>query len=110
MAKLAVRIRRYLERRNASHPIEWRCRIGVATGAVVGSIVGIQKYVYDIFGPAVNWASRLEASADPMQIVINERANELIREKFDTAPLGISDLKGVGEVETYAIVAEKAGK
>ena len=40
VAATAVRFVKYLERRNASHQLEWRCRIGIATGSVVGSVVG----------------------------------------------------------------------
>jgi len=53
MAKVTLRIRRYLERRNDAHPQEWRCRMGLNSGSVVGSLVGIQKYVYDLFWPGV---------------------------------------------------------
>ena len=42
-------------------------------GPVIGSIVGVQKYVYDIFGPGVNLAARMEALAGPMEIVVAER-------------------------------------
>lgn len=41
VAQSAVRFVRYLERRNLSHPHHWECRIGIATGAVVGSVVGV---------------------------------------------------------------------
>ncbi|MEX0582030.1 MAG: adenylate/guanylate cyclase domain-containing protein, partial [Sneathiella sp.] len=46
IASAAIRFIRYLERRNEGHPNQWRCRIGITSGAVVGSVVGIQKYVY----------------------------------------------------------------
>jgi hypothetical protein len=39
---------------------------------VIGSIVGVQKYVYDIFGPGVNLAARMEALSEPMKITISE--------------------------------------
>ena len=44
LSKVALRMRRYLEKRNQSHPTTWNFRIGLATGQLVGSMVGIQKY------------------------------------------------------------------
>ena len=59
IAKVALLVRRYLERRNHTHREQWIARIGIASGPVIGSIVGVNKYVYDIFGPAVNLAARM---------------------------------------------------
>jgi class 3 adenylate cyclase len=89
-------MRRYLERRNASHPEEWLCRIGMDSGPVIGSIVGVQKYVYDIFGLGVNLAARLEASAEPMQILVSEETCGLIRDEFSCVERGELELKGFG--------------
>lgn len=41
-------------------------RFGVHTGRVVGGIVGIEKYIYDIFGDTVNTAARMEQLSEPM--------------------------------------------
>jgi adenylate cyclase len=106
IAKVAVRFRRYLERRNASHPEQWRCRIGINTGPVIGSIVGVQKYVYDIFGPGVNLAARMEGLAEPMQIVVNASTHELIRDEFVCSDLGEMDVKGFGPMRVYSIDEE----
>ena len=108
LVKAAVRMRRYLRRRNESHPQEWICRIGIATGTVIGSIVGIQKYVYDVFGPAVNLAARLETLADPMQIVVSGAAREALAEEFEIEPLGSVEVKGFGDQALFAVTGEPA--
>ena len=108
IAKAAMRMRRYVERRNASHPTQWQCRIGIATGSLIGSLVGIQKYVYDIFGPAVNYAARMEQAAEPMQIAISGATMELIEDDFVIDELGEFDLKGFGRQPVYALVDELA--
>jgi adenylate cyclase len=110
LAKAAVRIRRYLERRNASHPEQWRCRIGIHTGPVIGSIVGVQKYVYDIFGPGVNLAARLEALAEPMQIVISQETLDLVQDEFTSTPLGEIEVKGFGLMPIYSLDQEIRGR
>ena len=106
IAKVALRVRRYLERRNASHPEQWICRIGINTGPVIGSLVGIQKYVYDIFGPGVNLAARMEAMAEPMQIVLCEESYRLIEDGFVCTDLGEAEIKGFGTLRLYSLDQE----
>jgi class 3 adenylate cyclase len=103
IARVALRMRRYLERRNASHPVQWQCRIGMTTGSVIGSLVGIQKYVYDIFGPAVNLAARLEAVSEPMQITVSDETQALIRDDFVMSERGEFEIKGFGAKTLYSL-------
>jgi adenylate cyclase len=104
----ALRMRRYLERRNASHSATWSCRIGIASGPLIGSLVGVQKYVYDIFGPAANLAARLEARCDPMNILISEETWREVRDKFRTTDLGESEIKGFGTRRVFRLDSEIA--
>ena len=106
IARVALRMRRYLERRNTSHREPWLGRIGIHSGPVVGSIVGVQRYVYDIFGPGVNLASRMETMADPMEIAITEPTHELIREEFICSERGVEEVKGFGEQRIFTLDGE----
>jgi len=109
VANTAVRFIRFLERRNASHPIKWRCRIGIATGSVVGSVVGVQKYVYDVFGPAMNLARRLQEFCEPMQIMIQDRAADLLRDKFDLQSIGNREIHGFGTQPVWRLFEHTSG-
>ncbi|WP_282610088.1 adenylate/guanylate cyclase domain-containing protein [Pelagibius sp. Alg239-R121] len=103
VANTAIRFIRYLERRNKSHPHQWHCRIGLASGAVVGSVVGIQKYVYDIFGPAVNLATRLQEFSEPMQISVQDEVAKTLREEFEIDSLGERDIRGFSSQEIWRL-------
>ncbi|GAB5436936.1 adenylate/guanylate cyclase domain-containing protein [Falsiruegeria mediterranea] len=105
VAHCAVRFLRYLERRNESHQHTWRARIGLGTGAAVGSVVGIQKYVYDVFGPAVNMASRLQMMADPMGIVAPEEMKFDLIDEFQISDFGEHQIKGLGEMDLITVEA-----
>jgi class 3 adenylate cyclase len=109
IAKLALRARRYLERRNQAHPTAWRCRIGIHTGPLIGSLVGLQKYVYDVFGPAVNMAARLEQEAQPMQILTCHQTAEAIGQDFRFSEVGELPLKGFGHCRLMALEEERGG-
>lgn len=106
VARVALRMRRYLQKRNESRSEPWLGRIGIHSGPVVGSIVGVQKYVYDIFGPGVNMAARMEAAADPMQIVISETTFRRISNEFTCTDLGEREVKGFGIQRLHSLDGE----
>jgi adenylate cyclase len=106
IARAALRMRKFLERRNTSAVNRWQCRIGIGYGPVIGSIVGVQKYVYDIFGPAVNMAARLEGLCDPMQILVSAELTERIHDDFVLRSVGTVDIKGFGLQEVFALEGE----
>ncbi|MEM6848792.1 MAG: adenylate/guanylate cyclase domain-containing protein [Pseudomonadota bacterium] len=80
----AHRFLRFLTRRNETHPSQWQARVGVAGGAVIGSVVGTQRYVYDVFGPAVTRATVLAQKARPQEILLDPAAADNIT--TDTLP------------------------
>lgn len=106
-ANAAIRFMRYLHQRNASHPIQWSCRVGIASGPVVGSVVGVQKYIYDVFGPAVIYASRLRYMAEPMTITGNGAVVAALDNQFSAAEAGTLALSGESEEPVFRISAEQ---
>ena len=96
----------YLERRNQAHPQQWLARIGINTGPVIGSLVGVQKYVYDLFGPGINLASRMESVSEPMHITLTEETRDLLKDDFLFTSLGEYDIKGFGTKRLYALDGE----
>jgi adenylate cyclase len=106
IARVALRMRRYIDRRNSAHPEPWRCRIGIHSGPVIGSVVGVQKYVYDIFGPGVNLAARMETLAEPMQIVVTDDTWQRIRDEFLGTDLGEVEVKGFGTQRVHSLDGE----
>ncbi len=109
IAKVALRMRRYLNRRNESHPHKWLCRVGIASGSLIGSLVGVQKYVYDVFGPGVNLAARLESLADPMQILTNEDMALQLGDGFLLEEHGEEEVRGFGTQVLFELKGERAG-
>jgi class 3 adenylate cyclase len=104
VANAAIRFIRYLERRNEGHPNQWRCRIGITSGPVVGSVVGIQKYVYDIFGPAVNLASRLQDCSEAMEITTNGPIYDVLRDSFRFDYRGKQEIRGFDVQDIFLLM------
>lgn len=106
LARVALRMLRYIEKRNSAHAEAWHCRIGIHSGPVIGSLVGVQKYVYDIFGPGINMASRMETLSEPMKITISESTHQLIKDDFQCEERGTFEVKGFGEQKLYFLERE----
>ena len=93
----------YLVERNKTSKIQWNIRVGINTGSVVGGIVGIKKYLYDVFGDTINTASRMESNSEPMRINVSENTWNLVKEDFRVTPRGEFEVKGKGIMRMFFV-------
>ena len=82
-------------------------RIGINTGPVVAGVVGLNKFAYDIWGDAVNVASRMETLSEPGRINISENTYQLIKEVYECESRGKVLVKNKGEMEMYFVNGTK---
>jgi adenylate cyclase len=83
-------------------------RIGLHTGSVIAGVIGIRKFIYDIWGDTVNTASRLESHGEPGRVHVSEVVFQRLQGRFDFEPRGIIELKGRGPMKTYFLNALKS--
>jgi adenylate cyclase len=95
--------------KNLSSEVETRfdIRIGINTGPVVAGVVGSKKFAYDIWGDAVNIASRMESTSENGKINISENTYELIKEKFQCSFRGEIPVKHKGMMRMYFVECVK---
>ena len=103
MVKAAIDMTEYLKQRNSKSAYTWEARIGVHSGPVVGGIVGVKKYLYDIFGDTVNTASRVETASEALKVTISQATRELLTDDFNFTPRGLVDLKGKEDMNLYFV-------
>ncbi len=96
----------WLEKRNATNPkaIFRDMRIGIHIGPVIGGVVGKNKFAFDIWGDAVNLASRLEELGEPGRVNISGTAYEVVKHRFRCEYRGKKEVHNKGLVDMYFIV------
>ncbi|MFM9035210.1 MAG: adenylate/guanylate cyclase domain-containing protein, partial [Mycobacterium sp.] len=57
-------------------------RMGIATGPVVAGVVGARRFFYDVWGDAVNVASRMESTDQLGRIQVPQNVYERLRHAF----------------------------
>lgn len=107
IVKAGLEIKEYMENlkseREANGQDYWELRIGIHTGPVIAGVVGKNKFAYDIWGDAVNTASRMESSGIPGQVNISGTTFELVKDHFKCNHRGKIQAKNKGEIDMFIV-------
>lgn len=104
MADMALGMLDILSELNPSLSHGFEVRIGMHCGPVVAGIIGRHKFVYDVWGDAVNTASRMESYAQPGTIHMSAEMAARLQPGYRAESLGIRDIRGKGRIETYRLL------
>jgi len=107
--RAGLQIQEYMNNHNQARtekglPV-WGLRVGIHTGPVTAGVVGRKKYAYDIWGNAVNIASRMESNGEVGRVNISEATYSLVKEEFNCIHRGKISAKNIGEIDMYFVEA-----
>lgn len=110
VAEMAIAMQQAVQQltRPDGQPVQ--IRIGISTGPVVAGVIGLKKFIYDLWGDAVNTASRMESHGTAGGIQVTESTYELLKQQYIFEPRGEVVIKGKGKMHTYWLRGKVAQK
>jgi class 3 adenylate cyclase len=100
MATLALAMHENV-REVAQQPGGLSLRVGLHAGSVIAGVIGMRKFIYDVWGDTVNTASRLESHGLAGRVHVSDTVFLRLQERFAFEPRGSIELKGRGPMNTY---------
>ena len=79
-------------------------RIGIHSGPATAGVIGDTRFSFDVWGDAVNTASRMESSSEPGCIQVSEAFRQLAGDALAFKERGLTELKGIGASRTYFLL------
>ena len=108
VAEMGIAIIDEVERLGRARGLPLEIRVGMHVGPAVAGVIGLKKFIYDIWGDTVNTASRMESTGVPGRVQVTRATIDVIGDVFDFERRGLVDVKGKGLVETWFLAGRKA--
>jgi class 3 adenylate cyclase len=102
--RLAVAMLRAVEVTSVAEGVPIEVRIGLASGPVVGGVIGRERILFDLWGDTVNTAARMESSGVPGRIQVTAATRAMAGEGWRFEERAV-DVKGLGPLTAYLLSA-----
>lgn len=109
VADMGLEMIESVARYSAESGMDLQIRVGLHAGPAVAGVVGIKKFIYDVWGDTVNTASRMESHGIPGRIQVTDTTYERLRGSFEFEKRGVVDVRGKGPMTTYLLRGRRPG-
>jgi class 3 adenylate cyclase len=103
VVRVGLQMIRFIRTFAAQHGLNLDMRVGVHHGCVVAGVIGQSRYHFDLWGDAVNLASRMESTGIPGFVQISDSTYPLVKDAFRCQKREPIQVKGKGLMQTYLI-------
>jgi len=107
IANMAIDMLHEIRILSLEHSEPFSIRIGICSGPVVAGVIGLKKFIYDLWGDTVNIASRMESHGITGCIQVTAETYELLKDKYTFEKRGAIQVKGKGYMVTYLMTGKK---
>jgi class 3 adenylate cyclase len=106
IARFSLALIKQVAKFNQKFGTDLNIRIGIHSGPVIAGVITGKRISFDMWGDAVNVASRVQTNADPGEILVSEKTAELLQREFSLSDLRFAELKGLGLTKVRQLVCE----
>ncbi|MBD2041836.1 PAS domain S-box protein [Microcoleus sp. FACHB-672] len=107
IAEMAMDMQQEVAKFSVKNGQPFNIRIGINTGPVVAGVIGLKKFIYDLWGDTVNTASRMESHGIAGAIQVTATTYELLQNQYKFEKRGLIEVKGKGEMEAFLLTGRK---
>lgn len=108
MIDFAIDLNQVIKEFNQSFSADFRIKVGMASGQVMGGVIGKKRVSFDLWGDVVNLASRIESIAHDGEIAVSEATAFLIKDYVQLSEARSVDLKGKGPTIVFTVLGKRA--
>jgi len=110
MVSFALQLEEVVVQFNEEFGSDFKVKVGIASGSVMGGVIGKKRISFDLWGDVVNLASRIESVGRGGDVSISESTAKLVSGSFQLSEPKIVDLKGKGLTPIYTLLRSDTSK
>jgi class 3 adenylate cyclase len=104
MIEFALALENVMKVFNREFAADFGIKVGIASGSVMGGVIGKKRISFDLWGDVVNLASRIESIAADGEIAVSESTAALIKDRVTLSQPRVVELKGKGPTTVYSVL------
>lgn len=107
IGRLALAMMEVIDRQPPLGCRKLKLRAGIHCGPATAGVIGDTRFSYDVWGDAVNTASRMESTGLPGRIQVTETFRDLTKDAFSFEERGSTEIKGIGQTRTFFLLGPR---